>query len=93
MNYEQLIMNHEPLTINNGLRSIKNEQLCKTNPISEKPKINLNYYKTKYYENKSGLLTMEKQTQTNPILPATPFGGFIRLRRIQKGYITACRNH
>jgi hypothetical protein len=47
--------------------SIKIERLCKTNPISEKPKMNLNHYTTKNYENKSGLLTMEKQTQSNPI--------------------------
>jgi hypothetical protein len=46
--------------------SIKNNKLCKTNPISEKPKMNLNHYKTKHYDNKSGLLTMEKQTQTKP---------------------------
>jgi hypothetical protein len=40
--------------------------LFKTNPISEKPKMNLNHSITKDYENKSGLLTMEKQTQTKP---------------------------
>ena len=57
-------------------QSIKNEQLCKTNPISAKPKMNLNFYSTKYYENKSGLLTMEKQTQSNPSLPA--YSGFTR---------------
>ena len=47
--------------------SINIEWLCKTNPIPEKPKMNLNFYSTKDYENKSGLLTMEKQTQSNPI--------------------------
>jgi len=41
-------------------------KLFKTNPISGKPKMNLNHYITKDYENKSGLLTMEKQTQSNP---------------------------
>jgi len=46
--------------------SIKNNKLCKTNPISEKSKVRLNLYPTKDYENKSGLLTMEKQTQSNP---------------------------
>jgi hypothetical protein len=50
--------------------SIKNNKLCKTNPISEKPKMNLTHYMTKYYENKSPLRTMEKQTQSNPILSA-----------------------
>ena len=34
----------------------------------------LNLYLAKDYENKSRLLTMEKQTQSNPILPATSFG-------------------
>jgi len=49
-------------------QSIKNNQLCKTNPISKRPKMNLNHYMTKDYENKSPLLTMGKQTQTKPIL-------------------------
>jgi hypothetical protein len=48
-------------------QSIKNNKLCKTNPISEMPKMNLNPSLTKYYGDKSGLLTMEKQSQTNPI--------------------------
>ena len=47
--------------------SIKNNKLCKTNPISKKPKMKLTLYPTKEYENKSGLSTMEKQTQSNPI--------------------------
>jgi hypothetical protein len=47
--------------------SIKNNKLCKTNPISEKPKMNLNFYSTKDYENKPSLLTPGKQTQSNPI--------------------------
>ena len=51
--------------------SIKNNKLCKTNPISEKPKMNLTFYSTKDYENKSGLLTTVKQTQSNPILSAS----------------------
>jgi hypothetical protein len=33
--------------------------------------MNVSYCLTKYYENKSGLLTMEKQTQSNPICAAT----------------------
>jgi len=52
--------------------SIKNNKLCKTKPIYEEPKMTLNHYITKDYENKSGLLTREKQTQTNPISKATP---------------------
>jgi hypothetical protein len=60
--------------------SIKIERLCKTNPISEKLKMNLTFYSTKDYENKSGLLTPGKQTQSNPILSAS--GGFVRLRRV-----------
>jgi hypothetical protein len=40
--------------------------LCKTNPISEESKMSLIHYMTKEYENKSGLLTMVKQTQSNP---------------------------
>ena len=47
--------------------SIKNNKLCKTKPISEKPKMNLYSYTTKTYDNKSGLLTMEKQTPSKPI--------------------------
>jgi len=38
-------------------------------PNFRKAKMNLNLYMTKDYENKSGLLTMAKQTQTNPIKP------------------------
>ena len=50
-----------------GTQSIKNNKLCKTNPIPEKPKMNLTFYSIKDYENKSGLLTPAKQTQSNPI--------------------------
>jgi hypothetical protein len=49
--------------------SIKNNKLCKTNPISERLKMNISRYKTGDYENKSPPSTMEKQTQSNPILP------------------------
>ena len=38
-----------------------------TNPISEKPKMKLNSYSTKDYENKPRLRTPGKQTQSNPI--------------------------
>jgi hypothetical protein len=48
--------------------SIKNNKLCETNPISGKPKMTLSYYITRDYKSKSNLLTMEKQTQTKPIL-------------------------
>ena len=34
--------------------------------MSENPKMKLNLYSTKDYENKSGLLTPGKQTQSNP---------------------------
>jgi len=48
-------------------RSIKNNKLCETKPISEKPKMNLNNYITKDYDNNLRLLTKEKQSQTKPI--------------------------
>ena len=48
-------------------QSIKNNKLCKTNPIFQMPKMNLSPCLTMDYENKSGLLTMAKQTQSNPI--------------------------
>jgi hypothetical protein len=48
-------------------QSIKNNKLCETNPISEKPKTDLTNYITRDYDNKFGLLTMEKQSQTKPI--------------------------
>jgi hypothetical protein len=57
--------------------SIKNIKLCKTNPISERPKMNLIYYTAKDYVNNLRLLKTQKQSQTNPILPA--YGGFTRL--------------
>ena len=50
------------------IQSIKNNKLCETNPISQKPKMKLTFYSTSDYENKSGFLPMGKQTQTNPIL-------------------------
>ena len=34
-----------------------------SNPISEESKMSLTHYMTREYENKSGLLTIEKQTQ------------------------------
>jgi hypothetical protein len=64
---------HSPITICQS--SIKNNKLCETKPIYEEPKMTLNHYITKDYENKSGLLTMEKQTQTNPNKPNFK-GGF-----------------
>ncbi|MCJ7786636.1 hypothetical protein MUP06_00235, partial [Patescibacteria group bacterium] len=47
--------------------SIKNNKLCKTNPISKKPEMKLTPCLTMAYENKPPLLTMQKQTQSNPI--------------------------
>jgi hypothetical protein len=49
------------------IQSIKTTKLCETNPISEMPKMNLNHCKREDYGNKSAPLTMEKQSQTNPI--------------------------
>jgi hypothetical protein len=65
--------------------SIKNNKLCKTNPISEKPKMNLTHSTTNDYENISGLLKPGKQTQSNPILSAS--GGLVRLWRIQRAHL------
>jgi hypothetical protein len=48
-------------------QSIKNNKLCKTNPIFRKPKMNLSHYTTKDYVNNLRLLKMAKQTQTKPI--------------------------
>jgi hypothetical protein len=56
--------------------SIKNNKLCKTNPISEKPKMHLNHYLTRDYENKPPPQSLGKQSQTKPILSAS--GGFKR---------------
>ena len=39
------------------------DKLCETNPIPQKPKMKLTPYPTNDYENKSDLLTPEKQTQ------------------------------
>ena len=71
MSSEQLIMNNKPRTINNKIQSIKNNKLCKTNPIYEEPKIAVTLALITNYNE---LLTMNcysKQTQTNPILSAS----------------------
>jgi hypothetical protein len=47
-------------------------KICKTNPIPEEPKMSLSHYIISDYDNKSDLLTMEKQTQTKPILKVNP---------------------
>jgi hypothetical protein len=47
-------------------QSIKNNKLCETKPIFETPKTNLSPYTTNGYDNKSPLLTMEKQSQNKP---------------------------
>jgi hypothetical protein len=49
-------------------QSIKNNKLCETKPISQKPKMNLTHYLTSDYDNNSDIPTLEKQTQTKPIL-------------------------
>jgi hypothetical protein len=49
--------------------------------------MSLTHYMTKEYENKSGLLTMEKQTQSNPILSAS--GGF-KMTRVMPGGRHTC---
>ena len=50
-----------------------NPKQTQTNPISEKPKMNLNFYSTKDYDNKPRLRAPGKQTQnkpnSNPISP------------------------
>jgi len=48
------------------IQSIKNNKLCETKPISEKPKMNLTAYATNYYDNKSDHLAMTKQSQNKP---------------------------
>ncbi len=54
---EPLATSHEP----------RGHKLCETNPIYGTPKMDLTHYSTNRYDNNSGLLTMQKQTQTNPI--------------------------
>jgi len=44
---------------------MKNEP--KTNPISEKPKMSLNFYSTKDYEDKPPRPTQKNEPKTNPI--------------------------
>jgi hypothetical protein len=41
-------------------------KLCETKPNSEKSKMNISSYTTNRYEEKSRLLTMQKQSQTKP---------------------------
>ncbi len=54
-----------------------NPKQTQSNPISEKPKMNLNSYSTKAYDNKPRLRAPGKQTQNEPkqtqfLLPQTP---------------------
>jgi hypothetical protein len=42
------------------IQSIKNNKLCETNPISEKPKLNLTFYSIRDYENKSELCLLQR---------------------------------
>jgi hypothetical protein len=46
--------------------SIKNNKLCKTNPISKRLKMNLTHYTTNNYDNNFHLLAMSKQSQNKP---------------------------
>jgi hypothetical protein len=48
--------------------SIKNNKLCKTNPISEEPKTIVTTVMTMTNDNKSRTMNYLKQTQSNPIL-------------------------
>jgi hypothetical protein len=87
MNYEQLTMNYanknkpntnpiqsqsKPIKANQSqYKPNQSQYKPKTNPISEKPKMKLNSYSTKDYENKPRLRTPGKQTQSNPISKGT----------------------
>ncbi len=55
--------------------SIKNIKLCKTKPISRMPKMVVTAVYTMTNNNEQRTANYSKQTQTNPILPTTPFGG------------------
>jgi hypothetical protein len=52
------------------IQSIKNNKLCKTKPISEKPKMNLTPCLTMTNNKKQRTTNYSKQSQTKPILPA-----------------------
>jgi hypothetical protein len=54
--------------------SIKNNKLCKTNPISERPKMVVTAVITMTNNNEQRTMNYLKQTQSNPILSAS--GGF-----------------
>ena len=51
---------------NNELRSINNDKLCETNPISEKPKMVVTAVYTMTNNNKQSTFNYSKQTQTKP---------------------------
>jgi hypothetical protein len=59
-----------------GIRSIKNNKLCETKPISEMPKILVTTVMTMTNNKKQRTMNYSKQTQTKPILSAS--GRFIR---------------
>jgi hypothetical protein len=48
--------------------------LCKTNPISERPKMNANVFITKDYENETTLRLQKNKPNSNPIKPNLPEG-------------------
>jgi hypothetical protein len=62
MPFNQLLVTSYQLPITNYQLT----NLCETNPISDIPKMTLSSYITRDYENKSGSLTMEKQSQNKP---------------------------
>lgn len=47
--------------------------------------MNLNLYSTKDYENKLGLLTMENQTQSNPISQGVAVKDFREIAGVEEG--------
>jgi hypothetical protein len=55
--------------------SIKIERLCKTNPISEKPKMIIILAITETCNNEQRTANYSKQTQSNPILLHVERGG------------------
>ena len=54
-----------PITIYQS--SIKNNKLCKTNPISETPKMVVTLVITRTNNNEQRTMNYAKQTQSNPI--------------------------
>jgi hypothetical protein len=75
--------------LNNELQSIKNERLCKTNPISERPKMVVTLAITMTNNNKQRTMNYSKQTQSNPtcselVEPISKGTGWLRLLYVEK---------